>query len=94
VLRDRVGELRPLFRPRDPCQSTWYRPGELGKFDLWQPNVLIPVGHDQFDKLWVVTGACGFSRLIGGCCVTRHRTPPTITMPVTTSSTRPLPSAT
>jgi hypothetical protein len=38
VLRDRVAELRPLFVPPDPCQGTFYRPGELAQFDLWQPT--------------------------------------------------------
>jgi transposase len=66
VLRDRVGELRPLFAPPDPCQRTFYRPGELAQFDLWQPDVLIPVGFGQADKLWVVVGAMGFSRFLGG----------------------------
>lgn len=65
VLRDRVAELRPLFVPPDPSQRTWYRPGELAQFDLWQPDYEIPVGFGQARKLWVVAGVCGFSRLIG-----------------------------
>ncbi len=65
VLRDRVAELRPLFVPPDPCQRTSYRPGELAQFDLWQPDALIPLGHGQADKLWVIVGVCGFSRFIG-----------------------------
>ena len=65
VLRDRVAELRPLFVPPDPCQRTDYRPGELAQFDLWQPDVEIPVWHNQADKLWVVVGVCGFSRFTG-----------------------------
>lgn len=69
VLRDRVAELRPLFLPPDPAQRTCYRPGELGQFDLWQPDVEIPVGHDQAAKLWVVVGALGFSRFSGGWMV-------------------------
>lgn len=69
VLRDRVAELRPLFLPPDPAQRTSYRPGELGQFDLWQPDVLIPVGFGQTAKLWVVVGACGFSRFSGGWMV-------------------------
>jgi transposase len=66
VLRDRVAELRPLFVAPDPCQRTFYRPGELAQFDLWQPDVLIPVGFGQADKCWVVVGAMGFSRFLGG----------------------------
>jgi transposase len=64
VLRDRVSELRPLFVPPDPCQRTTYQPGELAQFDLWQPDVEIPLGFGQTDKLWVVVGVAGFSRLI------------------------------
>lgn len=65
VLRDRVAELRPLFVPPDPCQRTSYRPGELAQFDLWQPDALIPLGHGQADKLWVIVGVTGFSRFTG-----------------------------
>ena len=65
VLRDRVAELRPLFVPPDPCQRTSYRPGELAQFDLWQPEAVIPLGHGQADKLWVIVCVCGFSRFIG-----------------------------
>ncbi|MGI9621233.1 MAG: IS21 family transposase [Acidimicrobiales bacterium] len=69
VLRDRVAELRPLFVPPDPAQRTLYRPGELAQFDLWQPDVGIPVGFGQFEKLWCVVGVPGFSRLIGAWMV-------------------------
>jgi transposase len=69
VLRDRVAELRPLFVPPDPAQRTFYRPGEWGQFDLWQPDVLIPLGFGQAAKLWVVVGASGFSRFSGGWMV-------------------------
>ncbi|HKZ24307.1 MAG TPA: IS21 family transposase [Acidimicrobiia bacterium] len=69
VLRDRIAELRPLFVPPDPAQRTWYRPGELAQFDLWQPDVLIPVGFDQTAKLWTVVGVSGFSRLIGALMI-------------------------
>ena len=65
ILKERVRELRPLFQPPDPAQRTFYLPGELGQFDLWQPDALIPLGREQFDKLWVVTGVAGFSRFLG-----------------------------
>ncbi len=65
VLRDRVRELRPLFVAPDPAQRTTYRPGELAQWDLWQPDVLIPLGHGQAERLWTVVGVPGFSRLIG-----------------------------
>ncbi len=69
VLRGRIGELRLLFVPPDPSQRTWYRPGELAQWDLWQPDVLIPVGYGQHRKLWTVVGVAGYSRLIGGLMV-------------------------
>jgi transposase len=69
VLRDRVAELRPLYLPPDPAQRTFYLPGELGQFDLWQPDVAIPLGHGQAAKLWVVVGVLGFSRFAGGWMV-------------------------
>jgi transposase len=69
VLKDRVRELRPLFAPPDPCQRTCYRPGELAQFDLWQPDAPIPLGAGQVDRLWVVVGVAGFSRLIGAWMV-------------------------
>ncbi|MEZ5379665.1 MAG: IS21 family transposase [Acidimicrobiales bacterium] len=65
VLRDRVRELRPLFVAPDPAQRTTYRPGELAQWDLWQPDVEIPVGHGQAERLWTVVGVPGFSRFIG-----------------------------
>jgi transposase len=69
VLRDRVAELRPLFVPPDPCQRTSYEPGEFAQFDLWQPDVEIPLGFGQADKCWVVVGVCGFSRFTGAWMV-------------------------
>lgn len=66
ILTERVRELRPLFAAPDPCQRTSYRPGELAQFDLWQPDVAIPLGFGQSSKLWVVSGVSAFSRLIGG----------------------------
>jgi transposase len=66
VLRDRIAELRPLFVAPDPCQRTTYRPGELAQFDLWQPDVPIPLGFGQAEKMWVIVGALGFSKFLAG----------------------------
>jgi hypothetical protein len=41
----------------------------LAQWDLWQPDVLIPVGFGQTDKFWVVSGAMGFARFHGGWMV-------------------------
>lgn len=64
VLRDRVRELRPVFAPVDPVQRTSYLPGELAQFDLWLPEVDIPLGHGQVGRLWVEVAVLGFSRLM------------------------------
>jgi hypothetical protein len=69
ILRDRVAELRSLFVPPDPCLRTSYAPGELAQWELWQPEVEIPLGFGQRDKVWVVSGVTGFSRLHGGWMV-------------------------
>lgn len=69
ILKERVRELRPLFVPPDPTQRTFYRPGELAQWDLWQPDVSIPLGCGQSAKLWTVTGVSGFSRLLGAWMV-------------------------
>ena len=69
ILKERVRELRPLFVPPDPCQRTSYWPGELAQWDLWQPDVEIPVGFGQSFKGWVVNGVSGFSRLHSGWMV-------------------------
>ncbi len=44
VLKDRVRELRPLFKVPDPWQRSHHEPGELAQFELWQPDVEIPLG--------------------------------------------------
>lgn len=75
ILKDRVRELRRLFRPPDPCQRTSYAPGELAQWDLWQPDVAIPLGHGQTDKLWCVVGCCGFSRFLGAWMVPSRAAP-------------------
>ena len=69
VLRDRIAQLRLLFVLPGPAQGTWYRPGELAQWDLWQPDVPIPVGFGQVRKLWTVVGVSGHSRLIGALMV-------------------------
>jgi transposase len=64
VFKERVAELRPLYRPPDPCQRTDYRPGELAQWDLWFPPVDIPVGHEVTGRFPVIVGVSGYSRLI------------------------------
>ncbi len=64
VLRARVAQLRPLFRPPDAALRTSYAPGELAQCDLWFPPVDIPVGHGQVDRPPVLVMASGYSRML------------------------------
>ena len=62
VLQERVAELRPIYQPADPCQRTEYRPGELAQWDLWFPELRIPLGYGQDAVLPVIVGVSGYSR--------------------------------
>jgi Helix-turn-helix domain len=45
VLRERVGELRPLYLPQDPAGRTAYEPGQRSQNDFWFPPAGVPLGH-------------------------------------------------
>jgi transposase len=64
VLKERVAELRPAYLPVDPCQRTEYRPGELAQWDLWFPDVDIPVAADEARRFPVLAGVSGHSRFL------------------------------
>ena len=44
VLRARIAQLRPLFRPADPADRTTYEAGQIVLCDLWFPGKVVPVG--------------------------------------------------
>jgi transposase len=62
VLKERVRQLRPLYRPLDPASRTTYQPGELAQCDLWFPPVKVPVGAGQQAGLPVLVMVSGYSR--------------------------------
>jgi transposase len=62
VLKDRVRDLRPVYRPTDPASRTTYEPGELAQCDLWFPPVEIPLGFGQSASPPVLVMVCGYSR--------------------------------
>jgi transposase len=64
ILRDRVAELRPLYVEPEGTGRTTYAPGELAQWDLWWPEIDIPVGYAQTARLPVIVGVPGFSRWI------------------------------
>jgi transposase len=47
VLKDRIRQLRPQYKPADPASRTAYQPGELAQCDLWFPPAKVPVGAGQ-----------------------------------------------
>lgn len=69
ILRERVRELRPAFLPPDPSGRTTYVPGDVAQFDLWQPDVEIPLGFGQAAKMWVIVGVLCFSRFMAGMMI-------------------------
>ena len=69
IFDDYVREVRPRFLVPRTFQRTVYRPGELVQCDLWEPRQLIPVGHGQYRRGWVVTCEVCWSRAIAGTLV-------------------------
>jgi transposase len=76
ILEAYLREVRPLFAPPPRVfQWTLYRPGEVCQFDLWEPSHLIPVGHGELRRGWVVVGCLGYSRSGAGALVFSKRAP-------------------
>jgi len=70
ILDQYLREIRPLFAPPPRTfQRTLYRPGEICQFDLWEPSTLIPVGHNQERRGFVVVACLGYSRTGAGALV-------------------------
>ena len=61
--------MRPRFLVRRMFQRTVYRPGELAQCDLWEPRELVPVGHGQTRRGYVVTVELCWSRVVAGTLV-------------------------
>jgi transposase len=75
IFDDYVREVRPRFLVKRTFQRTVYRPGELVQCDLWEPRDLIPVGHGQTRRGWVVTAELCWSRVIAGALVFSKEAP-------------------
>ena len=72
VLKDRVRELRPVYRPPDPASRTSYEPGEVGQCDFWFPDIELPVGFGQTrtaTRLPVLVMVCGYSRWLSAVLI-------------------------
>lgn len=62
VLKDRIRQIRPQYRPPDPASRTSYQPGELAQCDLWFPPARVPVGPGRTASPPVLVMVCGYSR--------------------------------
>lgn len=78
VLRDRVAELRPVYRPPDPVSRTSYEAGEVGQCDFWFPDITLPVGFGQTrtaTRLPVLVMVCGYSRWLSAVLIPSRSAP-------------------
>ena len=64
VLRARVAQLRPLYRPADPADRTVYAAGQIVQCDLWFPGKVVPVGDKMLADPPVLTMVAAFSGFI------------------------------
>ena len=75
IFDDYVREVRPRFLIKRTFQRTIYRPGELVQCDLWEPRALVPVGHGQTRRGWVVTAELCWSRVLAGALIFSKEAP-------------------
>jgi transposase len=75
IVDDYLREIRPLFLKLRTHQRTVYRPGEICQWDLWEPSALVPVGHGQLRRAWVVVTCLGYSRAGAGALVFSKEAP-------------------
>lgn len=75
IVDDYLREVRPLFKKIRTYQRTVYRPGEVCQWDLWEPSRLVPVGHGQERRGWVVICCLGYSRAGAGALIFSKEAP-------------------
>ena len=75
IVDDYLREVRPLFLKRRTHQRTVYRPGEICQWDLWETSELVPVGHGQLRRAWVVVACLGYSRAGAGALIFSKEAP-------------------
>ena len=64
VLRARVAQLRPLYRPANPADRTTYEAGQIVQCDLWFPGKVVPVGDKVLADPPVLTMVAAYSGFI------------------------------
>jgi transposase len=75
IFDDYVREVRPRFLVKRTFQRTIYRSGELVQCDLWEPRALVPVGHGQTRRGYVVTAELCWSRVVAGALIFSKEAP-------------------
>ena len=75
IVDDYLREVRPVFLRLRTHQRTVYRPGEICQWDLWEPSALVPVGHGQLRRGWVVVACLGYSRAGAGALIFSKEAP-------------------
>jgi transposase len=75
IVDDYLREVRPVFLKLRTHQRTVYRPGEICQWDLWEPSALVPVGHGQVRRAWVVVCCLGYSRAGAGALIFSKEAP-------------------
>jgi transposase len=75
IVDDYLREVRPMFLKLRTHQRTVYRPGEICQWDLWEPSALVPVGHGQVRRAWVVVCCLGYSRAGAGALIFSKEAP-------------------
>jgi transposase len=75
IVDDYLREIRPMFLKLRTHQRTVYRPGEICQWDLWEPSGLVPVGHGQLRRGWVVVACLGYSRAGAGALIFSKEAP-------------------
>jgi len=75
IVDDYLREVRPIFLKLRTHQRTVYRPGEICQWDLWEPSELVPVGHGQVRRAWVVVCCLGYSRAGAGALIFSKEAP-------------------
>jgi len=75
IVDEYLREVRPMFLKLRTHQRTVYRPGEICQWDLWEPSVLVPVGHGQVRRGWVVVACLCYSRAGAGALIFSKEAP-------------------
>jgi transposase len=75
IVDDYGREVRPCSCRRGRFSAPSIGPGEICRFDLWEPKAEVPVGHGQTRRGWVVVACLGYSRAGAGALIFTKQRP-------------------